>query len=33
MKQYNELIKIVEEGPISYDEERKTEFKKKAYHS
>lgn len=30
MKQYNELIKIVEEGPISYDEERKTEFKKKS---
>ena len=30
MKQYKDLLKVVKEGPISYDLERKDEFKKKS---
>lgn len=30
MKQYKDLLKVVKEGPINYDMERKNDFKKKS---
>lgn len=30
MKEYNDLLKVVKEGPINYDLDRKKEFKKKS---